>query len=189
LCALTTCIHVVPTCNSELKMDFWSALLEDPDSSDNDDELYEGYFGFRDRMEQDLAEEAIQEEGEFELVINDEVWREDERPELAPIEEEVEEGFIPPAQSKHYHSIGTRILFLIRLNDGMLVPQAAKAIGMSRAAAYKLKAKAYERLWEIGMVAEPYHIDDKLRSGRPPISKALKLFIGSVITKNSTIRG
>jgi hypothetical protein len=60
---------------------------------------------------------------------------------------------------------------------------------MSRAAAYKLKAKAHEHLWEIGIVAELYYIDNKLRSGRPPISKALKFFIGSVITKNSTIRG
>jgi hypothetical protein len=169
-------------------MDFWRELLDDPDSSD-DDELYEGYFAAsRDEIEWDLAEEDTAK-GEFELIINDKVWREDERPELAPIEEEVEEGFVPPAQSKFYHSIGIRILFLTRLNDGMLIPQAAKAIGMSLSAAYKLRAKAFERLWEDGIVIEPWHIDDKLRSGRPPVSKALKLFIASVMTKNSTIRG
>jgi hypothetical protein len=68
-----------------------------------------------------LAEEDTTK-GEFELIINDEVWREDERPELAPIKDEVEEGFVPLARSKFYHCIGIRILFLIRLNDYMLVP-------------------------------------------------------------------
>ena len=94
----------------------------------------------------------------------------------------------PPPKSQR-HTVGTRMLLLTRVNDKMHRHRILKETRMSKTAYYDLLHKAKERGWTEGTLVEPYHVEDRTRSGRPKLSERIEKRIIEVMTWDKESRG
>src|SRR6266498_706070 len=96
---------------------------------------------------------------------------------------------------KANHSIGARIQALTLLAYGKpkwTLEKIRDQTGIAKTTLYDLKAKAMSRGWDPtagGKTLKTWHVDDEVRSGRPPIDDKVVQLIVDTVTKNSTTRG
>ena len=93
------------------------------------------------------------------------------------------------SKGRKQNSVGARICALCLRDNGVAMKIVFEKTGVSESSISKLRKKAIERGWKSGEIVQVEHVDDKPRSGRPPIPQNMVDLILATVTKNSTTRG